>query len=197
MSSTESLPCSMPKQRALANVVLIAFGIIYPAAVFFLRGTVQSSLFIVVALIIVAARLSVGRFGIDGWRPALVMTAGALVGLAVVDAALAARAYPVLMSLAAAGVFAVTLRRPPSLIERFAMASGEPWSPALRLYCRNVTLIWALWLSVNAAIAAYLALSHDDAAWALWTGLLSYLVSGALFAGEWLVRHGIADRQPR
>jgi uncharacterized membrane protein len=197
MSSTESLPCSMPKQRALANVVLIAFGIVYPAAVFFLRGTVAPSLFIILALIIVAARLSLGKFGMDGWGPALATTAGALIGLAVIDAALAARAYPVLMSLAAAGVFAVTLRRPPSLIERFAMASGEPWSPALRLYCRNVTLIWALWLVVNAAIAAYLALSHDDAAWALWTGLLSYLVSGALFAGEWLVRHSIADRQPR
>jgi uncharacterized membrane protein len=197
MSSTESPPCSMPKQRAFANVILIAFGIVYPAIVFFLRGAVESSLFIILALIIVAARLSLGKFSVDGWRPALAMTAGALVGLAVIDATLAARAYPVLMSLAAAGVFAVTLWRPPSLIERFAMASGEPWSPALRLYCRNVTLIWALWLGVNAAIAAYLALSHDDEAWALWTGLLSYLVSGALFAGEWLVRHSIADRQPR
>jgi uncharacterized membrane protein len=197
MSSTGSPPCSMPKQRALANVVLIAFGIVYPAAVFFLRGTIQPSLFVILALIIVAARLSLGKFGIGDWRPALAITAGVLVGLAVIDAALAARAYPVLMSLAAAGIFAVTLRRPPSLIERFAMAAGEEWSPALRRYCRNVTLIWAIWLVVNAAIAAYLALAQDDAAWALWTGLVSYLVSGALFAGEWLVRHSIAGRQPR
>jgi uncharacterized membrane protein len=197
MSSTGSPPCSMPRQPALANVVLIGFGIVYPAAVFFLRGTVSPSLFIIVALIVVAARLSLGRFDVGGWRPALAITAGALVGLAMVDAAFAARAYPVLMSLAAAGVFAVTLRRPPSLIERFAMAAGEAWSPALRHYCRNVTLIWALWLVVNAIIAAYLALAQDDAAWALWTGLLSYLMSGALFAGEWLVRHSIASRQPR
>jgi uncharacterized membrane protein len=197
MWSTEFLPCSMPKQRALANVILIAFGIIYPAAVFFLRGNVEASLFVVVALVIVAGRLSLGKFEVDGWRVALAMTAGALVGLAVVDATLAAHAYPVLMSLAAAAMFGVTLRRPPSLIERFATASGEPWSPALRLYCRNVTLIWTLWLLINAAIAAYLALAQNDEAWALWTGLLSYLVSGALFAGEWLVRHSIADRQPR
>ena len=45
--------------------------------------------------------------------------------------------------------------------------------PALRHYCRNVTLIWALWLVVNAIIAAYLALAQDDAAWVLSTGLLS------------------------
>ena len=125
MSSTGSPPCSMPKQPALANVVLIGFGIVYPAVVFFLRGTVEPSLFIVVALIVVGARLALGEFDVDGWRPALAITAGALVGLALVDAALAARAYPVLMSLAAAGVFAVTLRHPPSLVERFAMASGE------------------------------------------------------------------------
>jgi uncharacterized membrane protein len=120
-----------------------------------------------------------------------------LAALAMVDATLAARAYPVLISLAAAGVFAVTLWRPPSLIERLALASGEPWSASLRLYCRNVTLIWAVWLVVNAVIATYLALSHDDAAWALWTGVLSYLVSGALFAGEWLVRRTLTPKRPR
>jgi uncharacterized membrane protein len=184
----------MSKQRALANVVMIAFGIVYPAAVFFLRGAIGPSVFVIVALIIVTARLSLGKFGVDDWRPALAITAGAMVGLAVLDAALAAHAYPVLMSFAAAGVFAVTLRRPPSLIERFAMAAGEEWSLSLRRYCRKVTLTWAIWLGINAAIAAYFALSDNDQAWALWTGVLSYLVSGALFAGEWLIRHSVASR---
>jgi len=187
----------MPKRRALANIVLIGFGVVYPAIVFFLRGTVAPSLFIVLALAIVALRLTIGEVGIGGWRPALAVAAAALAGLALIDAALAARAYPVLLSLAAAGVFAATLWSPPSLVERLALASGESWSHALRVYCRNVTLIWALWLVVNAAIAACLALSRDDRAWALWTGLLSYLVSGALFAGEWLVRRNLASRQPR
>jgi uncharacterized membrane protein len=187
----------MPRQRALANIALIGFGVVYPAIVFFLRGAVEPSLFIILALLIIGARLAFGEIGAGGWRPALILAAAALAGLAVVDAALAARAYPVLISLAAAGVFAATLWRPPSLIERFALASGEPWSAGLRFYCRNVTLIWAAWLVVNAAIAAHLALSHNDAAWALWTGLLSYLVSGALFAGEWMVRRTLAPRQPR
>src|SRR5262249_20183049 len=111
MSSTGSPPCSMPRQRALASVVLVAFGIVYPAAVFFLRGTVGPALFVTAALIVVVARLSLGKSGVDDWRPALAIAAVALIGLAAVDAALAARAYPVLMSLAAAGLFAVTLRR--------------------------------------------------------------------------------------
>jgi uncharacterized membrane protein len=178
----------MPRRRALANAVLIGFGIAYPLVVFSLRGTVEPALFIVLALAIVIGRLTLGDIGAGGWRTALSAAAAALAVLALIDAALAARAYPVIISLAAAGVFAVTLWQPPSLIERLALASGEPWSPALRLYCRRVTLIWALWLIGNAVIAGCLALARDDQAWALWTGLLSYLVSGALLAGEWLVR---------
>lgn len=187
----------MRERRTLANVLLIGFGVVYPAAVFFLRGTVDPALFIVVALAIVAIRLTLGTSGSESWRPALLVAAAALVVLALLDAGLAVRAYPVLISLAAACVFAVTLWQPPSLIERLAIASGEPWSPALRVYCRNVTFIWALWLGLNAAIAAGLALAHDDQAWALWTGLLSYLVSGALLGGEWLVRRKVSRQIPR
>lgn len=187
----------MPRRQALANVLLFCFGMVYPAIVFLLRGAVDPVLFIVLALAIVGLRLSLGELGIGSWRPALILAAAILAGLALIDATLAARAYPVLISLAAAGVFAVTLFQPPSLVERLALATGEPWSLALRDYCRKVTLIWSLWLTVNAAIATMLALADDDAAWALWTGLLSYLVSGTLFAGEWLVRRSLPGRQVR
>jgi uncharacterized membrane protein len=185
----------MSKRRPVAIASLIGLAAFYPAIVFFLRDSVQPSLFIVLALAIVAARLALGEFGVGAFRPALAVTAGALVSLTLADAALAARAYPVLLSLTAASVFAVTLRRPPSLVERFALATGEPWSAELRSYCRGVTLTWTIWLGINAAIATYFALSHNEQAWALWTGILSYLVSGALFAGEWLIRHSIASRQ--
>ena len=187
----------MRERRSLADVVLIGFGVVYPTLVFFLRGAVDPAAFIVLALVIVALRLTMGTVGVGGWRAALLVAATALVALALLDAGLAVRAYPVLISLADAGVFAVTLWQPPSLIERLALASGESWSPALRVYCRNVTLIWALWLCLNAAIAAGLALEHDDQAWALWTGLLSYLVSGALLGGEWLVRRKVTGQTPR
>ncbi len=187
----------MRERRGLVDGLLIGFGIVYPALVFFLQGAVDPLLFIALALVIVAVRLGLGDAMVGSWRPALLMAAVALVGLALLDIRLATRAYPVVLSLAAAGVFAVTLRRPPSLVERLALASGESWSAALRVYCRNVTMVWALWLAFNAAIAGALALGGDDRAWALWTGLFSYLVSGGLFAGEWLLRRRIAGRQPR
>jgi uncharacterized membrane protein len=184
----------MPERTAPVDILLAGFGIVYPAIVFFLRGSLDPLLFIVLALAIVGLRLAWGDFGAGAWRPALACVAVGLIAVALVDATLAARAYPVLLSLAAAFVFAVTLWRPPSLVERLALASGAVWSPGLQVYCRTVTVIWTLWLCLNGAIAAGLALVADDRAWALWTGLVSYLVSGALFAGEWLMRRRVVSR---
>jgi len=181
-------------RRGGIDVLLLSFGIAYPAIVFFLRGSFDPVLFVLLALLVVGLRLAFGRFGAGAWRTALAAVALGLAALALVDGPLAVRAYPVLLSLAAAFVFGITLWRSPSLVEQFALATGEPWSPELQHYCRNVTLIWTVWLCLNAAVAAELALSGSDRAWALWTGLLSYGVSALLFAGEWTVRRFLKHR---
>jgi uncharacterized membrane protein len=185
----------MREQSRRADIVLLAFGIVYPALVFFLRGSIDPWFFVVMALAVVTLRLLVDTGGL--WRPALVAVAVGLAGLALLDTATAAYAYPVLMSLAAAGVFAATLWRPPSLIERFARTAGAALTPELQIYCRNVTLLWVAWLIANAAVAAALALVGDDRAWALWTGVVSYLVTGVLLSGEWLVRRSLVGRASR
>ncbi len=112
----------------------------------------------------------------------------ALLVLAAFNGELAARSYPVVLSLGAAVAFGVSLLNPPSMIERFARVRDPDLSPAGQSYCRRVTLIWTAWLSANAAIAALLAVWGDDRAWALWTGLLSYIGMAVLLVGEWLVR---------
>ena len=58
-------------------------------------------------------------------------------------------------------------------------------------------MIWTVWLAVNAAIAALLAVLTSEAAWALWTGLLAYLIMGALFVGEMLIRPRTRSRTVR
>jgi uncharacterized membrane protein len=184
----------MPRRLGGIDVLLLSVGIAYPAIVFFLRGSFDPFLFVLLALLVVGLRLAFGRFGVGPWRPALAAVAFGLVALVLVDGALAALAYPVLLSLAVAFVFGVTLWRSPSLVEQFALATGEAWSPELQHYCRNVTLIWTVWLCLNAVIAAVLALSGSARAWALWTGLLSYVVSALLFAGEWTVRRLLKHR---
>jgi uncharacterized membrane protein len=185
------------RDRRLIDVVLLAFGIVYPALVFFLRGTIDPWFFVIVALVAVALRIFLVEDNTGLWRPAFLVVAAGLAGLAFIDTTTAARAYPVLLSLAAAGVFAVTLVRPPSLIERLALATGAASSPELQAYCRNVTLLWVAWLTINALVAGGLALSGDDRDWALWTGVISYIVSGALLCGEWLVRRSLVGRASR
>jgi uncharacterized membrane protein len=187
MWSKKSIASSRIRRPAPFDLALVGVGIVYPAVVFFLRDATSPLWFVLAALAIVGLRLVLGNTG-EYWRPALVATGIVLVALAAVDAAFAARAYPVLLSLAFSGVFAITLWHPPSLVERLALASGQQWSAKLQRYCRKVTVVWTLWLAANAFIAAIFALRGDDQAWALWTGAVSYAVSGLLFAGEWTVR---------
>jgi uncharacterized membrane protein len=92
------------------------------------------------------------------------------------------------MSIAIAAVFAMSLAHPPSLIERYARLRHPELPPEGRSYCRAVTMVWTAWLSVNALVALLLAVFGSDAAWALWTGVIAYLVMGFLFAGEFVLR---------
>jgi uncharacterized membrane protein len=79
-------------------------------------------------------------------------------------------------------------------VERFAELSGDVLSPAGRRYCRRVTLVWSIWLALNTAVSAGLALAGSLAAWTLWTGLIAYVVTGAIFGGEFMLRRMLRRR---
>lgn len=101
---------------------------------------------------------------------------------------LALRLYPVLVNAALLGVFAYSLIFPPSMIERFARMN-EPNLPLQAIgYTRRVTQIWCLFFGVNGAIALMTALWASPAIWALYNGLIAYLLMGLLLAGESVVR---------
>ena len=74
------------------------------------------------------------------------------------------------------------------MIERFArIIEGE--MPDFTLpYCRKVTWVWCVFFAANSLAIVLLALAAPLAWWALFTGLVSYLLMGALFSGEFLVR---------
>jgi len=101
---------------------------------------------------------------------------------------------PSLVSLGLLFAFARTLRRGPPLIETVARLSVGELSPAEVRYCRSVTAVWCAFFTVNALVAAGLALAGSLAVWALWTGALSYVAIAVLFAVEltlrsWRFRH--------
>ncbi|HVJ42889.1 MAG TPA: hypothetical protein VM639_15400 [Dongiaceae bacterium] len=164
-------------------------GVGYPFAVYFLRGSMPAASFVLLALCLLMLRLVTLRSATARlWTPPLLVTAAVLVVTTLLNAEIAEKAYPALMSLTAAFAFAWSLRHPPSLIERFARLR-QPELPLEGVaYCRKVTVIWAIWLSLNAVVATVLALWGGLALWALWTGFISYLVTGLLVVSEFAVR---------
>lgn len=107
---------------------------------------------------------------------------------------LPAKLYPVAVNLGLLGVFAHSLAKPPSVVEKIARMR-EPRLPAPGVaYARRVTQVWCAFFVANAAVAAWLALFASDAAWALYSGGIAYACAGALFAAEFLVRRRVRRR---
>ena len=171
------------------RAILIALGLAYPLLVYWGRGTIPPGIFVLAALILIALRWVLAPAGPLGLsHPTILVAVAMLLALGLVDQGLAALAYPSLISFAFAAAFALSLRHPPNLIERFARLRQPELPAAASTYCAQVTRLWATWLFANGVIAAALALSRNMELWLLWTSLLNYLISGALFGGEWLLR---------
>ncbi|GAB3246077.1 COG4648 family protein [Chitinimonas naiadis] len=121
---------------------------------------------------------------------ALLLAAASALG----NQALPLKLYPVLVSTVLLVVFATSLFYPPSVIERLARLREPDLPPEGVAYTRRVTQVWCGFFVINGSIALYTALWASDAAWALYNGLISYGLMGALFAGEWLVRRRVKAR---
>jgi uncharacterized membrane protein len=170
--------------------ILTAAGVVYPFLVYFAGERVPASAFVVLAIGLVLLRAPSLR-ALAGPRAAViavVVAVAAFISLAAFRADTAVLAYPVLMSLLVATAFGASLLYPPTLVERFARLRDPEPPPEAVPYMRKVTLVWFVFLLINAALSALTAAFGDLAIWTLYNGLLSYLLMGLLFAGEWLIR---------
>ena len=96
-------------------------------------------------------------------------------------------AMPVLINLVLLHGFASSLRTIP-MVERFARMQDPQLGPEQVRYCRSVTKVWCGFFVVNAAVSAALGLFASVAVWAVYTGLVAYLLIGVLGASEYVVR---------
>ena len=74
------------------------------------------------------------------------------------------------------------------LIEHFARMVKPELGPAQLAHCRRWTLIWGIYLLVLAAIGLGLARWATLSVWTVYVGVLSYVLIGALFAVEYVIR---------
>lgn len=183
MSSLPSTPWSMksPALKRLRFLCVPALAL-YPFAV---AGALFSGVPVSVLPLILLCVAGISAFGsaLRGvWIVALVCAAA----LFFTREQIFLKIYPVLMNAAVAGIFATSLLRKP-LIEIFAEKTGHVLDDAGRRYTRRATLAWAIFMCANALVSlvtVFLPLS----AWTVYNGFISYLLIGAMFAGEFFVR---------
>ena len=96
--------------------------------------------------------------------------------------------YPVGLNAAMFVIFTTSIIFPPTVIEYMARLTDKNLSEKAVRYTRNVTVVWAVFFTVNCSIATWTVLYGGIKLWTLYNGLIAYLVMGLLFAVEFLVR---------
>ena len=74
------------------------------------------------------------------------------------------------------------------LVEHFARVSRPALMPAELAHCRAWTWIWGIFLIILAAVGLAFARFASLPVWTLYTGVVSYVLIGALYAVEYLIR---------
>ncbi len=176
----------------LMTTVLVVLTVLYPLGVYLAMGHVapQWLAVLLVALAVLRAVVTRQRF----WW--VVASGAALLAVAAWwrEDALAVKLYPVLVNAVLLVVFAVSLRHPPSVVERLARLS-EPDLPLSGVrYTRKVTMVWCMFFVGNGVAAAYTATFSSDAIWTLYNGLIAYVLMGCLMGIEWCVRQWVKRR---
>lgn len=96
--------------------------------------------------------------------------------------------YPVVVNAMLFVLFGYSLRHPPTVIERIARIRDPDLPPSGVAYTRRVTIVWLAFFLANGSIALATAIAGDVSLWGLYNGFVAYVLMGALFAGEFLIR---------
>ncbi|UVM73063.1 hypothetical protein [Pseudomonas alvandae] len=177
----------------LIGLGLLLAGLLYPFAVYFGMEHFAPWQFGLLLGCLWLARALLGKGG-TGSRWMAVTAIIFCILLAVFDSPLLLRWYPVLISVFMLGLFILSLKYGPPMVERLARLR-EPQLPAKAVvYTRQVTVAWCVFFLCNGLLAAALTLWAPLSWWMLYTGLISYGLMGLMFAIEWLIRQRVRGR---
>lgn len=184
--------------RRIANGLAIALTLAYPLAVYFGLQVLEPRTLGLMLLLIILLRhwRAAGRFaagiGLAEWG-AFTMLCGLAATIMFSNNASLLLVYPVTVSLSMLFLFGQSLLYPPTVIERFARLSVPELPPEGVRYTRIVTWVWCGFFVINAAISGATVFAPREY-WALYNGLISYILMGLLFGGEWIVRSVLQRR---
>lgn len=170
----------------------LGLGLACPALIYLALGVASPRQVASAVLLLVLLRVAVAARGdfldhVRAFRFPMLTVAGAGVVSLVWNDPLALLATPSLVSFGLLCAFVGSLRGE-SVVERLARAQKVALGDEEVLYCRRVTVVWCMFFLGNGALALWLAVAATRAEWALYTGLVSYLLLGTLYASEFVYR---------
>ena len=185
-------PATPRKTPPLLAAALLVVSLAYPVVVYLALGHVSPRWIALLLVGLALARAWVTResFWLVAAALATVLAGASFLG----DFWGPLKLYPALVNLVMLGLFAMSLWRGPSVVERLARLREPDFPPAAVVYTRRVTQVWCAFFVVNGLIAVATALWASTAVWTLYNGLLSYVAMGVLMGAEWLVRRRVRGR---
>ena len=174
--------------------LFVALAIAYPLLVFAGLHWLDARILGLCVGVFVGARLFTSRSRLFRERRALVLPALACLAVLILFATRSNDPrylflLPALINAVLLITFAASLWRATPIVETFARLQAGELSPGEVVYCRSVTKVWCGFFVLNCAAIVGLALEGTPAQWALFTGLISYLLVGVLFSAEYVYRH--------
>ncbi len=193
------MPVTRLAATAISVVAVVALAV-YPLLVyvgigrFGARG-VAAFLAVVCLLRLVVLRRR-GQGVLRAWHLVLLCGGGVLLAVLsfVLGSEAAVRYYPVLVNGVLLVIFAASLASPPTVIERIARLRDPGLPPAAVAYTRRVTIAWTAFFAINGGIALYTAALAPLTTWALYNGLIAYVLIAVMFCGELVIRFFVKAR---
>lgn len=175
------------------SVLQVLLGVAYPALIYLALCAMEPrwvAALVLLVLVLRAALISPSRllaYARAFRLPALAVGAVTLVSVAW-NHPFALLLTPTLVSFGLLATFAHSLTEAECVVERFARVQLQTLNEVEVRYCRRVTLVWCGFFLLNGGVALWLTLAGSLEDWALYTGLIAYLLMGLLFASEFTYR---------
>lgn len=175
--------------KFILNIALLIVTALYPILVFLLIDQIDFKWLAVTMAFAILLRMVVFKANAGNVTSyVFCIAAVCLLLTAVFDFKPGLYWYPIIINLGLFLIFALSLWKKPTIIERFARLR-EPELPDFAIaYTEKVTKVWCLFFLINMSISIYTAVLADVTVWSLYNGLIAYLLMGTLMLGEWLVR---------
>ena len=176
----------------IGAAIFVVLSVAYPLVVYWAMGRFEPRWLAVLLLVLALLRALATRQAV--WLAAAGGAALLATLATLFNEALPLKLYPALVNAVLLAVFATSLAFPPSAVERIARMTEPDLPPEGVAYTRRVTQVWCVFFVFNGALALVTALWMSDRAWALYNGLIAYVLIGVLFSAEWLVRRRVRAR---